>query len=152
MTRNRKYYQANRERLIAKAKEYRDKNYGRFTCSRLKYHSSVHGRSMRTFSATRTRCEKAGIEFTLTLEWITARISAGVCEITGIPFQLGNSPGSYRNPYGPSLDRKDPRGPYTPENCRMVLWALNMGFSDWGESVYHEIAKAYLDTKLEYDL
>lgn len=33
---------------------------------------------------------------------------------------------------------------YTPSNCRVVLWAMNMALSEWGEGAYARIAEAYL--------
>ena len=99
------------------------------------------------------RTERKGWEFDLTLEWLEARLEGNCCEITGLSFQPHRDGVHWRNPYGPSLDRKDAKKGYTRENCRVILWALNMGFSDWGETVYREIAQAYLNApKLQYDL
>lgn len=53
--------------------------------------------------------------------------------MSGLPFKPGTSGPGSRNPDAPSVDRKDPAGPYTKENCRMVLWWLNRALSNLGE-------------------
>ncbi len=152
LTYNQLYYKKNRERLIEQSRKYREQNYERFTRARLKYHSSIHGRSQRMFSSAAQRCQANGLEFSITIEWIKSKLEIGYCDLTGLHFQLAGNSQQYRNPYGPSLDRKNPKGGYTLDNCRMILWALNMGFSDWGEDIYRTIAESYLCTRLEYDL
>ena len=147
-------YANNKKHYVDKARRWRENNSEKAEHTRLKYHASLHGRAMRIFSATQSRCKTSGVPFSITLDWVQNKLNLGKCELTGLPFQLPLSPEHYRNPYGPSLDRRNPKGPYSPENCRMVLWALNMGFSDWGEEVYRKIAETYLERNatLEYDL
>jgi hypothetical protein len=53
-----------------------------------------------------------------------------VCPVTGIAFDLTNGhqliSGRAKNPYAPSLDRIEPKGSYSPENTRVVIWQYNM--------------------------
>jgi hypothetical protein len=92
----------------------------------------------------RERANKKGIEFTLTREWVLKRLATGVCEATGIRFNSETFIGRC-GPYSPSIDRIDSSKGYTPDNCRMICWALNMGLSEWGEEVYLDIAKAFIE-------
>jgi hypothetical protein len=65
----------------------------------------------------------------------------GSCRLTGKPFretQVGA--GKAKRPYAPSLDRIDPMKPYTRENCRLVLQAVNFALNSWGDEVFEEIA------------
>lgn len=79
--------------------------------------------------SVRAECRKTGTTCDLTREWIDERFKAGVCEMSGIPFDMEGS----RTPHSPSIDRRNPGGPYTAANCRMIVWALNHALSDRGE-------------------
>lgn len=71
------------------------------------------------------------------------RRADGHCEVTGIPFNRNALAGT-RRPYAPSLDRINPTAGYTKDNCRLVLFAVNVAMSDWGESVFAHIARVYM--------
>jgi len=72
-----------------------------------------------------------------------------VCELSGLQFELFRGP---RSPYSPSVDRIDSSKPYTPENCRVILWGLNAAFAEWGEDTFRWIAKAWLAKRPGCDL
>ena len=80
--------------------------------------------------SVKSSAKKRKVEFSLTVEWFRERLDAGVCEMTGLPFDMKTKRG--RNT--PSVDRRDPTGPYSPDNCRMVLWSLNHALSNHGEA------------------
>jgi hypothetical protein len=69
------------------------------------------------------RSKKKGLECTLTREWVIERITQGCCEVTGIRFVKGKGYGP--SSYSATIDRIDPVKGYTPDNCRMVIWAFN---------------------------
>ncbi len=74
-------------------------------------------------NATRTRAKTRGLEFDLTPEWAKARWT-GKCELSGIPFNLfvtRNEPKTFCC----TIDRIKPRGGYTQDNCRFILWSIN---------------------------
>jgi hypothetical protein len=81
-----------------------------------------------------TRRRKKGIRVTITAAWVEERLLRGVCEVTGIPF------GPPRSAFGPSLDRKQAGGDYTPENTQVVCMLHNMVRNQWGD----EPMKKYL--------
>lgn len=68
------------------------------------------------------RAAKKGIPFSLNCADIAATIAAGVCQATGLPFDLTTKG---RNPSTPSLDRIDPTKGYTPDNVQVVIWQFN---------------------------
>ena len=68
----------------------------------------------------------------------------GRCELTKVPFSSGRPLGCARRPFGPSLDRIEPRLGYTRTNCRLVAFAMNVALSDWGEEVFNKLAHGFL--------
>lgn len=86
---------------------------------------------------TRRAAKKATVAFDLDRAWFEMRLGAGVCEMSGLSFEFGR-----RNWNAPSVDRIDPKGPYTKDNCRLVLWALNAALSDRGEGYMLAVFRA----------
>jgi hypothetical protein len=66
------------------------------------------------------------------------------CAVSGLPFDLTWNTGRdlFRNPFGPSIDRRNSKLGYTLGNCRLVLSAVNYGINEWGEDVYRAIGAA----------
>lgn len=126
-----KYYAANRD----KWESYR-------ITQKSKESSDPWRRASRLLTWIRARAAKMGHEFDLTREWVGQRIEAGVCEVTGIPLELGKPPGSRFHPWAPSVDRIDSKLGYTQSNCRVVCWIYNMAKSEWSDEVVMTFAKA----------
>jgi hypothetical protein len=47
------------------------------------------------------------------------------------------------HPYAPSIDRINPKRGYTPDNVRLVVFAINTMLLDWGPTVLERVASAY---------
>lgn len=92
--------------------------------------------------AARKRANQKKLEFSLPEQWVRDRVDAGVCESSGLFFDM-RSIGGRANPLAPSIDRVDSGKGYTPENCRVVVWLLNLAFNDYGEEVFAQVARAY---------
>ncbi len=71
---------------------------------------------------------------------IQSRVSAGYCEMTGIPFNLATGKGHIWN--SPSLDRIHPELGYVISNVRVVLFCLNVMMNAWGEAKLLEVVEA----------
>ncbi len=96
-------------------------------------------------SVARNRAKKRGLPFDLSAEDIQARVEAGRCELTGIPFDL-TVPWAWNSP---SLDQMVPGKGYTQENVRVVLFALNVMANTWGPEKIMVIAAAISQRRRE---
>lgn len=101
----------------------------------------------RLLNGAQWRAKKNGLQCTLTVDDIVeiVRRANGCCEVTGLPFSDEGANNCRRAPYRPSLDRIDAGSGYTPENCRLVLFAVNTALSDWGWRVFWKIAQASVE-------
>lgn len=89
------------------------------------------------------RAKQRSLPFDLDPKEIQARIEAGHCEMTGIPFDL-DVPRAWN---APSLDQIEPGKGYTANNVRVVLYALNVMSNTWGPNKVVEIARAIMDRR-----
>ena len=99
----------------------------------------------RILLATKSRSEGRLWEYNLTAAWLRdefARLSFR-CEVTGLPFSPART-GNGRNPFAPSADRKDNAKGYTTGNVRLVLASVNIALSDWGDSHFDQMCRAYV--------
>lgn len=112
--------------------------------------SSIKGKASRLYSSCKRRTKLSKGILTITKDWVEERLNAGVCEVTGLPFNFYGRGKFTRQPYAPSIDRKDPQNPdYTPENCRVVLWAVNCSMSEYGMEIMLPILKAIVKNAKE---
>lgn len=118
------------------------------SCRRRQRESRARNRDLAMFRSAKERAKTRGWDFTISRQWLRQKIETGFCEATGLAFANGEYKGAgHADPFSASLDRRDSNKGYTPENCRVILWGLNMALSQWGDHVYAEIATAYLSKK-----
>lgn len=91
------------------------------------------------------KCKRMDRPFDITHGWLLAQAEAQkfCCALTGIPFYFRHSAESFQDPFGPSLDRINPKGGYTKDNVRLVVFALNVMLMDWGCDIFERVAIAY---------
>lgn len=108
------------------------------------------------YHSTRKNAAKRGIPFELTSEefrtlWGDA---AGVCSVTGRPLDLTGAERAEfrRNPWAPSIDRRDSLQPYRLDNCRIVCVAANIAMNEWGVDVLRAVAHGLFGSNPSQDL
>lgn len=102
----------NRAKEIQQGKNYRTTPMGR---ARTLWHGAKH------------RAKTNSLEFNITVEFIHVVLIVGVCQKTGIPFDLSQTKLKTKfNPYAPSIDRKNPFGGYTFDNVQIVCNSYNL--------------------------
>lgn len=99
----------------------------------------------RGLEGARARARAKGLEFDLSLDWALAKVDSqnARCAITAIPFLFAPKGASFNDPYRPSIDRIDARGGYSEANCRIVIYAVNVMFFDWGEDIFRHVVNCY---------
>lgn len=76
---------------------------------------------MALLHAAKGRCRDKGGTFTLTLDRIKDAIDAGVCEYTGLKFNMG-AYGGQPHQFSPSVDRIDSSDPdYSDDKVQIVV-------------------------------
>lgn len=154
---SREYYAKNAEVLRLREREYRYKNHDEFLArSRARraadpekfrnwnrIHRKKNPAAWRLYG-TRKQAKIAGVICDLDIEWFTKRLDAGVCEMSGLPFDIREKYEFGRGKNSPSVDRIDPKGPYTKANCRMILWWLNRAMGDIGEEYCLTVMRAVI--------
>ncbi len=88
-------------------------------------------------SKAEIRAKRKGLLFSLRQEDIQPQLDAGVCEVTGVPFDMKSSARQWNTP---SLDRIDSSKGYVKSNVRMVCWAVNAMAGEWGIEKAIELA------------
>ena len=107
------------------------------------YKRTVRGRAVSLLSNARKRCKEKEIELHLTQEWVEEHLVRGTCEITGLHFCFEPpDQKATRRWDAPSLDRIDKDKPYTKDNTRVILWAVNCALSEYGTKIMLPILKA----------
>lgn len=107
MNYNQKYYQINKEKVLQKAREYRQKKREYFLWQTIKH-----------------RCKKDGTEFTLSVNDI---VVPEFCPALGIRLVFGDDSG---RDCSPSVDRINPKLGYTPNNIQIISKRANTIKSD----------------------
>lgn len=104
-------------------------------------HNNKESRFRSMLNVKRHESKKENIEFNLDLEWMLQKSDDG-CEVTQIPFNEEYEPRHMRNP---EIDRINPRGPYTKENCRLVIRGFNMMKSHMTDEELAKLSRRFLD-------
>ena len=79
------------------------------------------------FRAAKWRAKRFQLPFTITEEWVLAKLLSGKCEATGVELLIDRLPQGrgHIDAFTPSLDQRRPGRGYTQENTRLVSWGYN---------------------------
>jgi hypothetical protein len=83
------------------------------------------------------------LEFNLTPKWVKEKLDRGICELTGIPFDMEEEGRQWSTP---SLDQIDAGKGYTMDNTRLVLFSVNSMMGNWGQDRAKVIAHGLLNS------
>lgn len=102
-------------------------------------------RAKRLIDGARKRSVIKGLPFDLDVyrKEIQARIDAGFCEISGVPFNLNDG----KTFDSPSIDRIDCKIGYVYTNIRIVCFAMNCALNVWGEEVLWKVMESWMKTR-----
>ncbi len=84
--------------------------------------------------------------------WIEEKILAGVCEVTGIPFDLTSQAANTvhaKNPWVPSIDRIDSSKPYVKDNVQLVVYMYNVCKAEFAHVDVVKFCRAVAATETE---
>lgn len=100
--------------------------------------------------AARARAKSKGLLYDLDFQWLSEKIEAGTCELSGIVFELPTFDTEINaiNPYSPSIDKINARGDYTKSNCRVICFCVNMALSNWGDEVLYHMCESVIKKRL----
>ena len=141
LPRIRSYWAEWRAENSERASEY-SKSYQRRNCS------DIDWRARKMLKMCKANAKHRNIQFDIPVEWFRDKLSAGVCEVTRISFDLEIPPRSERGsrtvPFAPSVDRIEQGGPYSVGNVRMVAFIYNVARSDFRDEDLLTLARALL--------
>ena len=107
------------------------------------YKRTISGRAVSLMGNARRRCKAKGIELNITQAWVEKHLIRGTCEITGFHFCFEpRDQNTTRRWDAPSLDRINKDLPYTEDNTRVILWAVNCALAEYGTKTMLPILKA----------
>lgn len=110
-----------------------------------RYYASQKLRAYQLWHRAKRRAEVSNLEFSLTRSWVEELLAYGVCQVTGIAFDLSKSTRTRQNPLCPTIDRINPALGYTPSNSRMVTWIYNRAKGDGTDAEVLAFAKVVLN-------
>jgi hypothetical protein len=102
------------------------------TCAKLRWNASnaIKVRAQRLYGNAQKRAKDNGWPTPdFGSLWIEEKILTGVCEVTGIKFDLTSQATNTvhaKNPWVPSIDRIDSSKPYVKDNIQVVVYMYNV--------------------------
>lgn len=100
------------------------------------------------FGRARSGAKLRGKPFKLKLPDVINMVerAAGRCEVSSVYFSKEIVAGT--RPFAPSIDRINAALGYTPENCRLVCYGVNVALHQWGDDVLLKIAIGVVESAL----
>jgi len=105
-----------------------------------RYETDMDFRASRLLAGIKKKCRRHGLACDLDVEWLSRRMTAGVCELSGVRFDM-NVRQRKATIKTPSVDRINAGGGYTKDNCRLVAFGVNFALSSWGLDAFLELAE-----------
>ena len=125
------------------------------TCAKLRWNAEnqLKVRAQRLHGNAQKRAKANGWpELDFDSLWVEQKIAAGVCEVTGIPFDLHTKTSvsvHAKNPWVPSLDRIDSQKPYLKDNVQVVVFMYNVCKAEFDHADVVKFCRAVAATEAE---
>lgn len=98
--------------------------------------------AVKLYDAAKSKATGRKLEFELDFNDVLARVKAGRCEVTGIPFDTRQKPyGGLDFPFRASLDRIDNTEGYVTGNIQVVVKIFNTAKWVWNDEDVLEMAR-----------
>jgi len=112
-----------------------------------KRHTSPHYRAQTLFWAAQRSAKKHKLPINIDVQWIEKKLNAGVCEVSGIPFELkslrtGKGGIGSQNPFAPSLDCVLQKKGFVKSNVRVVIAMYSMGKRNVSHETFMQLCRA----------
>lgn len=126
------------------------------TCAKRRWNAdnAVKVRAQRLYGNAQKRAKENGWpppDFSST--WLEEKILQGVCEVTGIPFDLSTQSTDTvhaKNPWVPSIDRIDSGGFYTKGNVQLVVYMYNVCKAEFSHDDVVKFCRAVAELGAQY--
>jgi hypothetical protein len=102
----------------------------------------------RIYASAKQSAKNKGVQFSLSLQLLEAKLAKGACEVTGLPIMSNLGTGAKRGFYSPSLDRIDNSIGYIDSNVRIVCWGLNLGKNRYTDRDVNNLSLAIIASHL----
>lgn len=113
---------------------------------------SADGRMVQLNRYARRRAKRKNLKYDLTIDFLQQlwKLQNGLCAVTKLPLILSKEKGQQKPlPFGPSIDRINPKIGYVKGNVRLVCYISNCCLHDFGIEIFHCIANAYIHNVIE---
>ena len=80
------------------------------------------------------------LQFNIDKQWIESKFNQKNCEVSNLPFNHGK--GVW---YTQSVDRVNNNHGYTKDNCKVVLWGMNVGKGTSSYKDLYKVSKAFIE-------
>ena len=125
------------------------------TCAKARWNAAnaVKLRAQRLYGNAHKRAKAQGWpapDFSST--WLEEKILAGVCEVTGIAFDLTTHTSASvhaKNPWVPSIDRIDSSKPYLRDNVQVVVYMYNVCKAEFAHEDVVKFCRAVAASEME---
>lgn len=123
-------------------KRYNLKTHAHRESYRFSYRSNVKNRARLLVGGALRRAKKRGLPCDISVDDIAQRLGKGICEVTGIPFNLTNVGRVNWCWKSPSLDQIVPGIGYLSSNVQVVIRGYNVMKNNWGDAPILLVAEA----------
>jgi hypothetical protein len=131
---NKERYSTYREQYLKRRKEWSKSEYGRL---------------YDIYRAAKERSSKKKLPFDITFDDVIKMFNdqQGYCSLSGMKLVTNETRESGSNfyPYAPSIDKLDPSKGYVLGNIRIVAVIVNLALNSFGDTVFDEMCKAYIE-------